>query len=158
MATHGKTSQTHLATCHYVLQELAKRVIKHYDYSVLIGHRPESKQNAAYLNQISTKRWPESKHNKLPSLALDASPYPIPEGWGDLDLTAPHARDLQWKERVKFYEMVAIFKFCWAEMCEEDEQLAEAYGLRCGADWDGDNDYRDQSFDDLVHIELVILL
>lgn len=29
------------------------------------------------------------------------------------------------------------------------------YGVRFGLDWDGDDTYRDQTFDDLPHAELV---
>lgn len=156
MAKFGTKSIARQATCHYILQDLANRVIKYYDIAIIEGHRPEIEQNEAYTNNVSTKRWPDSKHNSLPSMAIDVVPWPVPDDWGALNGIS-YARDLQWKERVKFYEMTAVFKFCWAQMCEEYGEIAESYVLRFGADWDGDGDYRDQSFDDLPHIELVIL-
>lgn len=142
-------------TLHPVGQEMCNRVIKRRNITLLRGHRNETDQNEAFESGASTKQWPYSKHNSLPSMAVDVAPWPIPDGWGDLDGQTVQARDLNWKERVKFYEMCASFEDAWTEMCDEDPALAAEYKLRFGKDWDGDGDYRDQSFDDLPHIELV---
>lgn len=155
MPSYGKASMNARATLHDVLKELCDRVVSYYNISLLVGHRPKSEQNKAFDSGKSSKQWPYSKHNRLPSLAVDAAPYPIPENWGDLDGKTLHARDLDWKERVKFYEMIAVFRFCWQQMLDAYPELANKYRLRFGADWDGDGDYRDQNFDDLPHIELV---
>ena len=53
-------------------------------------------------------------------------------------------RDSAWKERAKFYELAAIVKY-------EAKKLN--VNVRWGGDWDGDGDYTDQTFDDLVHFE-----
>lgn len=151
----GKRSLAVRATLHPVLQAWVDRVIKRRNITLLVGHRDEHKQNAAFASGASTKQWPDGKHNTLPSEAVDVAPWPIPEGWGDLKGQAAKARDLDWKERVKFYEMLASFEDAWTEMCDEDPTLAEEYDPRYGKDWDGDGDYRDQTFDDLPHIELV---
>lgn len=154
MPDFGMKSSEVLNTLHPVLQILCNRVVEHYDITLLTGHRNKEDQNKAFHNGVSSKMWPESRHNTLPSMAVDPSPWPIPEGWGDLDSKTPFARDLDWKERVKFYEMVAVFRFAWSQLCAERPEIADNYTLRFGADWDGDGDYRDQKFDDLVHIEI----
>jgi peptidoglycan L-alanyl-D-glutamate endopeptidase CwlK len=155
MPTFGTTSAARLATCEAPLQELCRRIVTHLDITILFGHRTEAEQEDAYRRGASTKRWPESKHNRMPALAVDAAPWPIPANWGDTKSSAPAERDLEWKERVKFYELAAIARFVWAQMVAERPELAARYRLRLGADWDGDGDYRDNGFDDLPHIELV---
>jgi len=154
MPQFGKKSETNLSMVHYVLADLCQYVVSNFDITILTGHRNEADQNAAHESGASSKQWPNSKHNSMPSMAVDAAPYPIPENWGDLEGQTLHARDLDWKERVKFYEMVAVFRFAWTEMCDRYPLLADQYEIRFGADWDGDGDYRDQKFDDLVHIEI----
>ena len=157
MYSYGKGSTAVYNTLHPVLQELCGRVIKKRDISLLVGHRGKEEQNLAFSRNVSTKQWPDSKHNHYPSMAVDAAPYPIPDEWGDLDGQTLKARDLNWKERVKFYEMCASFEDSWHEMCDLDSSLSSKYKLRFGKDWNGDGDYRDQSFDDLPHIELTAL-
>lgn len=156
MPKFGKTSLTRLEQAHPILQELCNRVVEYFDITILCTHRTKPEQDAAFLSRASQKTWPQSKHNTLPSEAVDAAPWPIPDGWGGLTKTAPMARDLEWKSRVKFYEMIAVFRVCWQQMREDFPELADAFEIRFGADWDGDNDYRDQTFDDLPHIELII--
>ena len=51
------------------------------DITILCGFRGEKEQNEAFDNGTSTLRWPNSKHNSLPSRAVDAAPYPI--DWTD---------------------------------------------------------------------------
>lgn len=155
MPQFSKKSEAKLSTVHYVLADLCQYVVTNYDITILVGHRTEADQTAAYESRKSSKRWPYSRHNTMPSMAVDVAPWPIPENWGSLDGQTLHARNLNWKERVKFYEMVAVFRFAWAEMCDRYPLLADQYEIRFGADWDGDGDYRDQKFDDLVHIEVV---
>jgi len=155
MPKFGNSSTTRLLTCHPMLQELCSRIVEHHDITILVGHRTKQEQDEAYRAKRTTKAWPNSKHNTTPSLAVDVAPWPIPEDWGGLQGQTLHARDLDWKERVKFYQTVSVAKFCWQQMMEDFPELASQYRLRFGADWDGDNDYRDQTFDDLPHIELV---
>lgn len=152
--TYGRRSQAARDTLHWVLGELCDRVLAKRDITLLCGHRGYDAQSKAYISGASSKKWPDSTHNTTPSMAVDAAPYPIPEGWGDLEGQTLAARDLDWKERVKFYEMCASFEDSWVEMCRELPELGAMYRLRMGKDWDGDGDYRDQSFDDLPHIEL----
>jgi peptidoglycan L-alanyl-D-glutamate endopeptidase CwlK len=135
MPKFSSTSADRLFTCDRRLQKLFNEVVKHSDCSILEGHRGQITQDKYFSEGRSKVKWPDGKHNKRPSEALDAAPYPIPKNWG-----ADH-----WKDKVKFYEFAAIVLYEAARM---------GIKIRWGGDWDGDGDYRDQSFDDLVHFEL----
>ncbi|MDE1466010.1 hypothetical protein [Spartinivicinus poritis] len=71
------TSLDHLATWHEDLQVLFSEVIKNCDCSILIGHRNQQDQDAAYVAGKSTLPFPHSKHNRLPAFAVDVAPYPL---------------------------------------------------------------------------------
>jgi peptidoglycan L-alanyl-D-glutamate endopeptidase CwlK len=75
-------SKERLDTCHPDLIRLMNEVIKHTDISILCGHRGEEEQNKAFNEGKSKVRFPFSKHNKTPSLAVDIAPYPI--DWSDI--------------------------------------------------------------------------
>tara|TARA_R110000851_G_scaffold124960_1_gene255566 strand:- start:590 stop:991 length:402 start_codon:yes stop_codon:yes gene_type:complete len=126
----GKTSQARLDTCHPILQELANEVIKHIDFTVVCGHRDEEGQNEAVANKASKVNFPNSKHNSLPSIAIDVAPYPI-----------------DWDDIKRFAFLVGIFK---------GVAIAKGYKIRLGSDWDSDGDITDQKFMDWPHIELVL--
>jgi peptidoglycan L-alanyl-D-glutamate endopeptidase CwlK len=81
MPSFSKKSLHNLVTCHPDLERLFKEVIKHRDCSVLCGHRTEEKQQEAYDKGYSKVKFPNSRHNKLPSTAVDVVPYPI--DWDD---------------------------------------------------------------------------
>jgi len=155
MAEFGKVSQKNLITTHPIMQELCQRVVIVFDITILYGHKDKPTQNAAFLSGASKKKWPDSTHNSLPSMAVDVAPWPIPENWGDLKSMFPQERDLAWKERVKFYQMVTAFQICWQQLCDDFPEIGENFDIRFGADWNGNNNFRDQTFDDLVHIEIV---
>ena len=70
-----------LGTCHLDLIRLFNEVIKHWDCKVTDGHRGKVAQNDAYKDGRSELEYPNSGHNKKPSLAADVSPYPI--DWED---------------------------------------------------------------------------
>lgn len=65
-----------LKTCDIALREICNRAILEYDFSVLCGHRDETEQNYAFDNGFSRLKFPKSKHNKIPSRAVDIAPYP----------------------------------------------------------------------------------
>jgi peptidoglycan LD-endopeptidase CwlK len=83
----GIFSNKCLDTCHPKLQrlirEVDKRLVKRktIDITVLCGHRGQKEQEQAFRDQHSTKHWPESRHNTLPSTAVDVAPYPL--DWSD---------------------------------------------------------------------------
>jgi len=134
MRTWSRRSQRVYDTLHPYLQELVTRVKDEVtDISLVSGHRDVIEQNSLFEAGASTKRWPDSKHNKNPSLAVDLQPYPYPQAeeklWGALGYIAGRA--------------FAIAQ----DMC---------ITIRWGGDWDSDGDLTDQNFDDLFHIELVL--
>lgn len=138
MPSFSDKSSRRLFECERRIQLLFNRVILTVDCTILEGHRGQIKQDE-YFNakpQRSKVKWPDGKHNKRPSEAIDVAPWPIPKNWG-----ADH-----WKDMVKFYEFAAIVRY---------EAVQMGIKIRWGGDWDGDGDYRDQNFDDLVHFELI---
>ena len=91
MASFGEKSLEKLKTCHPDIQKVMHEAIKHYDFIVLYGHRTVAEQQALYAQgrtkpgQVVTKLdgvKKKSKHNHMPSLAVDIAPYPI--DWNDL--------------------------------------------------------------------------
>jgi len=136
MPTFGKTSKARLYTCDIRWQNIMNEVIKYYDCTIITGHRNKEEQNSKYMLKQSEVKWPNSKHNSIPSKAVDAAPWPIPKDWGDKE----------WKERTKFYELKAIIFFVAAK---------QGVKIRFGGDWDRDYDYTDNNFDDLVHFEII---
>ena len=76
MAQFGKNSKLHYSTIHPDLQAVLDEAIKHFDFSIIWGHRNEQQQNKAFIGGFSTKRWPNSRHNSLPATAFDVVPYP----------------------------------------------------------------------------------
>lgn len=84
MYKFGKGSQTKLESCHPDLQKLLNAVMAEQvmDFTVLCGQRSEEEQTKAFNKGSSTVNWPDSRHNKIPSLAFDIAPYPI--DWNDI--------------------------------------------------------------------------
>ena len=83
MNKYSKRSQGRLESCHSDLQEIFNEAIKVMDITILCGHRGEEEQSRAYMEGRSFAKWGESKHNKIPSEAIDAAPYPI--DWDDTE-------------------------------------------------------------------------
>jgi hypothetical protein len=116
-------------TCHADLIAICIELIEDFDFSVVCGFRDKEAQTAAFESGHSMKQWPDSKHNHMPSLAIDIIPWP--ECYSDTK---------------KFYLMAGRFL-----------QIAYDKGIpvRWGGDWDGDDDLRDQTFQDIGHFELL---
>ena len=83
MPRFSRKSKRKLDTCHESLQQLFNEVVKSFDCTVIEGHRGEKKQNEAYRKGNSKLKYPNGKHNKTPSIAVDVIPYPI--DWKDRD-------------------------------------------------------------------------
>jgi peptidoglycan LD-endopeptidase CwlK len=124
----SKTSLTRLSSCDPRLRNVAAAAIEHTDFIVLCGHRNEKDQNEAFDKGNSKLRWPKSKHNKMPSLAMDLAPWPI-----------------DWQDLARFKKLMDIVK-------QEGDRLGVK--LRFGWDWNG-NGKPDDSFKDWPHVELV---
>ncbi len=128
MNKFSKTSATRLASCHPNLQKVFTAALEVCDCSILCGHRTKEEQNA--LPSINTQvRYPNSKHNSLPSKAVDVTPYPYDED-----------------DRERFSYFAGIVIGVGASM---------GVAIRWGGDWDKDNELKDNGFDDLMHFELI---
>lgn len=78
-------SKERLATCDERLQRLVTSLLGAYPTLVVIcGHRGKAEQDAAVAAGNSKTPWPTSKHNSLPSLAVDLAPS-SPIKWGDIE-------------------------------------------------------------------------
>lgn len=82
MPTFGPKSRKQLDTLDEDLQRVLKRAILDYDFSVIQGYRDMEDQNRQFNEGDSTLRWPQSKHNTNPSMAVDIIPYPT--GYDDI--------------------------------------------------------------------------
>lgn len=128
MPQFGRRSLERLSQCDERLQRILQRAIKLYDFTILTGHRTEEEQNKAYSQGASKLQWPHSQHNNLPSLAVDVAPWPI-----------------DWYDKNRFFFLAGVLLTLAKE---------EGVELRWGGDWDGDRDFKDQTFNDLPHFEI----
>jgi peptidoglycan L-alanyl-D-glutamate endopeptidase CwlK len=128
MAKFGRKSRERLETCHEDLQDLFNEVVRFFDCSVLEGHRGEELQNKYYKQGNSKVKYPNGRHNKLPSNAVDVVPYPV--DWDDTD---------------RMYYFAGFVK-----------GLAYSMGIpiRWGGDWNDNTEVKDTNFKDLPHFEL----
>jgi len=133
MARFGKRSTANLAQCHPLLQRVFNEVIKHYNHTILVGRRGEEAQNQAVADGKSKLTYPHSKHNPIPSKAVDAAP------WFTIE---PHIR---WWDTKSFYHFGGFVLGVAAKM---------GVDIRWGGNWDMDDELHDQHFNDLVHFEL----
>lgn len=129
MPKFSERSLDRLETCHPDLQAIFNVVILDYDVTILEGHRGKAAQNEAHRTGKSQLKFPQSKHNKSPALAVDVAPFPI-----------------DWEDHARFYFLAGYV-----------HAVADRLGvkIRWGGDWDGDGDLHDSSFLDLPHFELV---
>lgn len=130
MASFGKESLARLNTCDYRLQRLFNEVIKYFDCTVVYGHRTESDQNKAFKEGKSKVKFPKSKHNTYPSKAADVVPY--------IDGVVSWDKD-------QCYFFSGFVK-----------GVAAMMGIKIitGADWNNNNNIKDQTFNDIIHFEL----
>jgi peptidoglycan L-alanyl-D-glutamate endopeptidase CwlK len=127
------------------LRRIFNRVVPLFDCSIICGFRSEQAQNAAFLKNRSKVKWPNSNHNKVPSMALDAAPY-------DRTLSA-----VNWADTARFYYMAGIVKAVASQLLAEGKI---SHDLRWGGDWNGNISHansQDQDFMDLAHFELIKL-
>lgn len=119
-----------LSSCDHRLQLVFSEALEYIDMTVICGHRNEQDQRLAYESGNSKVNWPNSKHNKRISAAIDVVPYPS-----------------MWDDYKRFYYLHGIIK-----------TIATKNGikLRWGGNWDMDEDFTDNKFMDLGHWELVI--
>lgn len=137
MYKFSKASEERLKTCHNDLRLLFNEVIKHYDCTIVCGHRNKEDQDKAYAEGKSQLRWPESNHNKYPSMAVDVAPYEFNRiDWG--------------KTQTSYF--AGVVKGVHAVLYDHG---IITHRLRMGIDWDMDNDVDDTKFWDACHFELI---
>jgi hypothetical protein len=137
MPKFGTVSSKNLATCDERLQKLFNEVVRHFDCTVVEGHRSVARQQALFaqgrtapgaivtqLDGVNKK----GKHNYSPSKAVDVVPYPV--NWND-------------HERMTYF--AGFVKGIAAQM---------GLTVRWGGDWDGDTETSDENFRDLPHFEV----
>jgi len=74
MPQFSKKSLSKLATCDPRLQMICHEAIKTIDFTVIYGHRGKEEQDAAFKAKRTQLRYPHSKHNSMPSMAVDIAP------------------------------------------------------------------------------------
>jgi hypothetical protein len=129
MPSFSARSLERLQTCDQRLQKLLHAAIRGRDFSVICGYRDREAQNEAFSLGRSTKRWPESKHNSFPSVAVDIAPYPV-----------------DWNDTARFARLVG-----YIERIAEEMEIP----IRWGGDWDQDTFTADERFIDMPHLELL---
>ena len=128
MPKFGRKSKESLNTCNSKLQKVFNEVIKHVDCSILEGHRDKDRQNKLYEEGKTKVKYPNGRHNRQPSSAVDVTPYPI-----------------DWKDRER-QTLFAGFVIGVASQM--------GINLRWGGDWDQAFQVIDNRFDDFPHFEL----
>lgn len=126
---YGQKSLDKLNTCHPDLQRLFNEAIKHVDIAIIDGVRTKEQQEE-YVKTGKSKTM-DSKHIKQPdgySHAVDAMPFPI-----------------DWDNTSRNYLFAGFIKGLAVSM---------GINIRMGADWDGDFETKDQTFNDTPHFEL----
>lgn len=141
MPKFSDSSREKLATCHPYLRKLFEEIIKGYDCTIITGARDQEDQDKAFREGNSKKPWPQSKHNQSPSMAVDASPYPII--WPEKTV---QSQSDYIKSIARFYHFAGYVLAVAQRMNIQ---------IRYGGDWNDNNIFTDQMFDDLVHFELV---
>lgn len=133
MPRFSKKSLSKLSTCDIRLQNIFNEVIKYRDCTIIYGIRTKDEQNELYHLGRSKLKYPQSKHNSNPSLAVDVAPY---------FKEAPH---VQWNNAKAFHVFAGYVYRVADEM---------GYKIRWGGNWNG-GDIEKQRFEDLAHFELI---
>ena len=158
MPTFSARSKANMDTCHDELKLVGYAAINYVDFTVLVGHRTKKQQDQALKDGTTTKAFPLSNHNILPSDAMDLAPfYPdVPAG------------GIDWRTDGALFKAIAAGNIEEAKAILENIKRWYAFGgfvkgtaagkgitLRWGGDWDGDYKYNDHTLVDLPHFERV---
>lgn len=131
MYSFSQQSEERLNTCHEDLKRLCYTVIQYFDCTVMEGHRPQELQDHYYDTGRSKLKWPNGKHNKKPSLAVDLIPYPMSQD--------------DWKNIPRFAMFAGVVKGVALHM---------GIPIRLGIDWDNNLNPLD-NWIDAPHFELL---
>tara|TARA_R110002020_G_scaffold17671_1_gene61731 strand:+ start:2026 stop:2406 length:381 start_codon:yes stop_codon:yes gene_type:complete len=125
MPRFGKRSRQRLVGVNSKLVNILNKLVKIMDVTIIEGLRSEERQEKLLKERKTKTRF--SKHIK--GKAVDLAPYPI-----------------DWEDRERFHYMGGMLRGIAYEM---------GVKIRWGGDWDSDGEIADNSFDDLVHVELI---
>lgn len=143
MYKFSENSRIQLESCHPELQRLFGQVINYRDCTILEGNRTTEQQRKNIERGVSKTM--RSKHLHVPSLAVDVAPYPLT--WPKKPVNSGAAERTRWMKEYGSFYLFSGFVLGIAQSMN--------IKIRWGGDWDGDWEISDQSFDDLVHFELV---
>jgi len=138
MPKYSENSRKKLRLAHTDLQRIFEEVIKYYDNTIVWTYRGQEVQDEFFENGKSKLKYPDSKHNCTPAMAVDSAPYVD----GDVS-----------DDMYQGYHY-AGFVLGIAKMLLKEGEIS--HELVCGADWDGDIDVNDQTFRDLWHFQLAV--
>jgi peptidoglycan L-alanyl-D-glutamate endopeptidase CwlK len=147
MAQFSDDSEAELATCHPALQKTCRRVIPHFNFTVLEGNRSKRRQNRLLEEDRTQVAYPNSKHNAMRvgqeepdfsrSDAVDLAPWPI-----------------DWEDTPRFCVLAGHMMQAFDQLKREGK-IPSHLALRWGGDWDADDRTDDNKFDDLPHFEVI---
>ena len=125
MPRFGKRSRERLKGVDPKLVNVLNEVVKHFDITVIEGLRSQERQNELVAQGKSKTKYGKHTQGK----AVDIAPYPI-----------------DWECRDDFHYLGGFVR-----------GIATSMGVkvRWGGDWDSDYTTKDNSFDDLVHFEIL---
>lgn len=129
------------ATLHPDLQLICDHLIEIHDFKIQEGHRPKELQDKALAEGRSKVKWPDGKHNKTPSEAMDLLPF-------------VNGRFIGWDKPRQW----AYFGGLALGIAETLRRMGEIeHGLRWGHDFDQDDDLLNQKFIDAPHFEILTM-
>ena len=154
MNKFSATSQERLQQLDPKLQAILVEALPYNDFTIAVGFRGKAAQDAAFAGGFSKLKWPASKHNKQPSLAVDIFPY-WKEFGAILGTEVQLAKIMQvfgcskaQANQFVYNELYALAKLIKGVAIKQGTQII------WGGDWDNDGNTFDQRFNDLGHFEL----
>ena len=124
MPRSGKRSKQRLKGVDTKLVNVLNELVKIMDVTIIEGLRSQERQDVLVAKGASKTRY--SKH--IQGKAVDLAPYPI-----------------DWEDRERFHYMGGMVRGIGQQL---------NVNIRWGGDWDSDGEIKDNSFDDLVHVEI----
>ena len=124
MPRFGKRSKQRLKGVDTKLVNVLNELVKIMDVTIIEGLRSQERQDELVAKGASKTKY--SKH--IQGKAVDLAPYPI-----------------NWKDRERFHYMGGMVRGIGKQL---------NVNIRWGGDWDSDGEVADNSFDDLVHVEI----
>ena len=137
MPQFSETSKKRLQECHQDLRVLFGHVIQNFDCTIVCGHRDKEAQDRAFAEDKSKLKYPRSKHNKIPSEAVDAAPY--------------EKTGIDWSKS----QMLFFAGYVKGVADQLFQSGVISHRIRLGADWNSNNDIDDETFLDAPHFEIV---